>query len=73
MSSRTTEASKGLVYLGLIAALTASTGIVAKEAKHVTEPEVRYEWFSPSRSAFTIPILHHLDVVIFQPALVIQL
>jgi nitrite reductase (NO-forming)/hydroxylamine reductase len=43
MSSRTTGASKRLVYLGVIAALTASTGIVAKEAKHVTEPEVRYE------------------------------
>ena len=42
MSSRTTEASKRRVCLGLIAALTASTGIVAKEAKHVTEPEVRY-------------------------------
>jgi nitrite reductase (NO-forming)/hydroxylamine reductase len=43
MSSRTTGASKRLVYLGVIAALTASTGIVAKEEKHVTEPEVRYE------------------------------
>ncbi|MDX1697332.1 MAG: cytochrome D1 domain-containing protein, partial [Thiohalobacterales bacterium] len=43
MSRGTTGACKRLVYLGVIAALTASTGVTAREAKHVTEPEVRYE------------------------------
>jgi nitrite reductase (NO-forming)/hydroxylamine reductase len=43
MSRGTTGACKRLVYLGVIAALTASTGVIAKDAKHITEPEVRYE------------------------------
>ncbi len=43
MSSNHTGARKGLVYMSVIAALTAPAGILAKEAGHITEPEVRYE------------------------------
>ncbi len=43
MSSNHTGARKGLVYMSVIAALTAPAGVLAKEADHITEPEVRYE------------------------------
>ena len=45
MSSNHTRARRGLVYMSVIATLTAPAGILAKDknADHITEPEVRYE------------------------------
>ncbi len=43
MNNESDKRLKGLLCVTVIAALTASSGILAKEKKHVTEPEVRYE------------------------------
>ena len=43
MSNDLSGVQKGLVYLGVIAALTASASVLARDEKHITDSDARYE------------------------------
>ena len=43
MTSEITRVHKGLIYLGVIAALMASASVLAKEEPHVSDSDARYE------------------------------